>query len=74
MKLGASKAALFMNITPIITAAIAIIFLHEPIHSYHLLGGGLSLIGVILAQRMNKPLGRRPIPSEIEEIRLDKGN
>ncbi|PHI32496.1 DMT family transporter [Budvicia aquatica] len=59
MKLGANKAALFMNLTPLFTAIIAITFLHEPLHSYHIIGGGVALIGVILAQRLRTPIGKR---------------
>ncbi|WP_113626550.1 DMT family transporter [Pectobacterium peruviense] len=58
MRLGASKAAIFMNLTPIFTAMIAIGLLHEPLHHYHLVGGGITLLGVILAQRLRIPLGR----------------
>ncbi|MEQ9888195.1 DMT family transporter [Pectobacterium zantedeschiae] len=58
MRLGASKTAIFMNLTPIFAAMIAIGFLHEPLHHYHLVGGGITLLGVILAQRLRIPLGR----------------
>ncbi|MBK5071436.1 DMT family transporter [Budviciaceae bacterium CWB-B4] len=68
MKLGASKAALFMNLTPVITAIIAIIFLREPLHSYHLVGGTISLIGVILAQRVHIPLGKAKPKVSIVEV------
>lgn len=68
MKLGASKAALFMNLTPVITAVIAIIFLREPLHSYHLVGGTISLIGVILAQRLHIPLGKTKPKVSLVEI------
>ncbi|AWH88452.1 DMT family transporter [Limnobaculum parvum] len=68
MKLGASKAALFMNLTPLITAIIAIIFLHEPLHSYHIVGGTISLIGVILAQRLHIPLGKSKPKVSIVEV------
>lgn len=56
IRLGASKTALFMNLTPIFTAIIAIIFLNESLQSYHIIGGGIALIGVILAQSLQKPL------------------
>lgn len=59
IRLGASKTALFMNLTPIFTAIIAIIFLNESLHSYHIIGGGIALIGVILAQSLQKPLRRK---------------
>jgi drug/metabolite transporter (DMT)-like permease len=45
-----------MNLSPIFTAIIAVLFLHEQLHSYHLIGGGITLIGVILAQRLRRPL------------------
>ena len=50
-RLGASKTSLFMNLTPIFTAAISIIFLHESLEMYHLIGGSVSLVGVFIAQR-----------------------
>ncbi|EHD20738.1 MULTISPECIES: DMT family transporter [Brenneria] len=58
MRLGAGTASVFMNLMPLFTAAIAIIFLHEPLHGYHLIGGGIALLGVILAQRLRTPLAK----------------
>jgi drug/metabolite transporter (DMT)-like permease len=49
-----------MNLMPLCTALIAVITLGEPIHGYHLLGGGLILTGVMLSQL--KPRVRRPLP------------
>ncbi|MBV6816862.1 DMT family transporter [Rahnella sp. PD12R] len=61
IRLGANKASIFMNLSPIFTAIIAVLFLHEHLQSYHLIGGGITLVGVILAQRLRKPLfGRKP--------------
>ncbi|KAA8996970.1 DMT family transporter [Affinibrenneria salicis] len=57
MRLDASTASIFMNLTPVFTALIAIIFLHEQLHLYHLVGGVVTLLGVILAQRSHP--GRR---------------
>lgn len=59
MRLGANTSSIFMNLSPIFTAAIAVLFLHEQLHSYHLIGGGVTLVGVILSQRLRIPLGRR---------------
>ena len=58
-RLGASTTSLFMNFVPVFTAAIAVLFLHEQLHAYHWIGGGMTLVGVILAQRLKTPL-RKP--------------
>jgi drug/metabolite transporter (DMT)-like permease len=65
--LGANLATIFMNLTPIFTAVIAVLFLHEQLHSYHLIGGGITLIGVILAQRLRTPLFGRREPTLLVE-------
>lgn len=59
MRLGANTASIFMNLAPVFTAIIAVLFLHEHLQSYHLIGGGITLLGVILSQRLRTPLGRR---------------
>lgn len=56
MRLGASTASIFMNLAPIFTAIIAVTFLHESLHSYHFIGGGITLAGVFLAQNLRNPL------------------
>ncbi|WP_034916159.1 DMT family transporter [Erwinia sp. 9145] len=56
MRMGANTASIFMNLTPIFTAIIAVLFLHEALHSYHYIGGGVTLLGVLLAQRLRTPL------------------
>ena len=58
-RLGASTASLFMNFVPVFTAIIAVLFLHEQLHAYHLIGGGMTLAGVVVAQRLKTPLSRR---------------
>ncbi|MEJ4044989.1 DMT family transporter [Erwinia sp. SLM-02] len=58
MRLGASTASIFMNLAPIFTAIIAVAFLHETLQSYHFIGGGVTLLGVILAQQLRMPLTR----------------
>lgn len=55
-RLGASKTSLFMNLSPIFTAIISIIFLHESLQWYHIVGGSISLVGVIMAQRLNQTI------------------
>ncbi len=48
--LGAERTSVFMNLIPLCTALIAVITIGEPIHGYHLLGGGLILTGVMISQ------------------------
>ncbi|WP_437613613.1 DMT family transporter [Erwinia sp. V71] len=55
-RMGANTSSIFMNLTPIFTAIIAVLFLHESLQSYHYIGGGVTLLGVILAQRLRTPL------------------
>ncbi len=60
MRLGANTAAIFMNLTPVVfTAIIAVLFLHEQLHNHHLLGGGITLLGVILSQCLPTSWGQR---------------
>lgn len=56
--LGAARASIFMNLMPVFTALIAIVLLSEHLHSYHLIGGGMTLIGVVLAQTLKRPFRR----------------
>lgn len=50
-RLGANKTSLFMNLSPLFTALISVLVLHESLETYHFVGGGLSLVGVMIAQR-----------------------
>ncbi len=54
--LGASRTAIFMNLLPVMTAALAISWLGEKLTSYHLIGGGMTLLGVLLAQLLVQPV------------------
>jgi len=53
--MGAARTSVFMNLLPLCTALIAVIGLGEPIHSHHLLGGGLILGGVMVSQLKRGP-------------------
>ncbi|NAW65011.1 DMT family transporter [Photobacterium halotolerans] len=48
--LGADKTAMFMNLMPVITAIIASVLLNEQLEVVHLIGGGMVLCGVAVAQ------------------------
>ena len=47
-RVGASRAAVFMNVTPIVGVALAATLLHEPVGIWEVLGTLLVLIGVAL--------------------------
>ncbi|MCW2484059.1 DMT family transporter, partial [Candidatus Symbiopectobacterium sp. NZEC135] len=55
MRIGANNASIFINLTPVFTALIAVTLLHETLHSYHIVGGVMVLLGVVMAQRMRTP-------------------
>lgn len=59
MRLGANTTSVFMNLAPVFTAIIAVLFLQEQLQSYHLIGGGVILLGVMLSQRLRTPLTRK---------------
>lgn len=56
--LGPSRTTLFFNLLPLLTALIATLVLNEQLHAYHLIGGALTLAGVILSERWTTPLGK----------------
>lgn len=64
-QIGASKASIFLNLMPLFSALIAMLFLGERLAPWHLLGGGLTLCGVIMAQTLTQPLLRN-VPSRAE--------
>lgn len=54
--LGAGRASIFINLTPLVTVLIAVGFLGETLHAYHAIGGAMTLAGVLLAQTLKRPL------------------
>ncbi|MFW9079372.1 DMT family transporter [Pseudomonas sp. P2757] len=59
VRLGPSRTTLFFNLLPLITALIAAVVLKEQLALYHLVGGLLTLGGVILSERWTTVLGRK---------------
>jgi len=57
-RLGPNRCSIFINLLPLLTALFAILWLHEAMHAYHLIGGGVSLAGVLLTQLVQRPLLR----------------
>ncbi|OYO31295.1 DMT family transporter [Janthinobacterium sp. PC23-8] len=58
-RLGPNRCSIFVNLLPILTALLAIGWLHDTLHAFHLIGGGVSLLGVLLAQTVPRPLFAR---------------
>jgi len=59
IRLGPSRTTLFFNLLPLMTALIAAVVLREQLTGYHLVGGVLTLGGVILSERWTTVLGRK---------------
>jgi len=57
-RLGPSRATTLMNLLPVFTVLIAVLFLGETVHGYDLIGGAVTLLGVIMAQTLKRPLRR----------------
>jgi drug/metabolite transporter (DMT)-like permease len=57
-RLGPSRCAIFMNLLPVFTALGAVAMLGETIQPFHLVGGGVVLAGVAIAQAVKRPLVR----------------
>lgn len=57
--LGPNRCSVFMNLLPILTAGLAVVLLSEQLRAYHLIGGGIALLGVFIAQRVQIPFGQR---------------
>lgn len=53
-RIGPSKAAIFMYLTPVFASVLAGIFLGERLGPFHLIGGALILAGLVLATRSRK--------------------
>ncbi|MPM78185.1 hypothetical protein SDC9_125196 [bioreactor metagenome] len=58
-RLGPSRSSIFYNLTPLLTAVVAWLWLHEQLHAYHWVGGALTLLGLLLAEKWTTPWSRR---------------
>lgn len=58
VRLGPSRTTQFFNLLPLLTALIAAVVLHEQLALFHLVGGALTLGGVIVSERWTRILGR----------------
>jgi drug/metabolite transporter (DMT)-like permease len=60
-KLGPSRATTLMNLLPVFTVIIAMLFLGETLHAYDVIGGGVTLLGVLMVQLLKQPLRRAKV-------------
>ena len=58
-RIGAARTAMFINLLPLVVAALAWGILGEELHVYHAIGGGLALLGVAIGLREPK-IAERP--------------
>ncbi|TKB57346.1 DMT family transporter [Ferrimonas aestuarii] len=63
--LGASKCTAFLNLNPVIGTLLAVLLLGEHLSLAQVLGGGLTLIGVYVAQKLKAPIRTKHTPAEI---------
>ncbi|EOW0800154.1 DMT family transporter [Vibrio parahaemolyticus] len=64
--IGADSSAMFMNLMPMVSVALASTLLGEEIHVYHIIGGLMVISGVILSQikvRKKQTLAGQELPS-----------
>ena len=55
-EIGPSKASLFINLVPIISTILAVLFLNESIETYHIIGAGMIITAVIIYNRNKSPV------------------
>ncbi|EGQ8114417.1 DMT family transporter [Vibrio parahaemolyticus] len=64
--IGADSSAMFMNLMPVVSVALASTLLGEEVHVYHIIGGLMVISGVILSQikvRKKQTLAGQELPS-----------
>jgi drug/metabolite transporter (DMT)-like permease len=60
--IGADSSAMFMNLMPVVSVALASTMLGEEVHVYHIIGGMLVISGVILSQVKIRKKVQSPSP------------
>lgn len=56
VRLGPSRSIMFFNLTPLFTALIAAAWAKEQLQTYLWMGGALTILGVVLAERWKTPV------------------
>ncbi|MCH7294923.1 DMT family transporter [Acinetobacter higginsii] len=63
--LGPNRNSIFMNLLPLFTALIAVALLGEHLQLFHYIGGGLTLLGILIAQTLQKPIQLRSVSKQV---------
>ncbi len=70
-RVGPSVSAVYNNLVPVFGGLLGVLVLHEPFEGYHLVGGGLVLLGLAAnlrrgaaAQRVRSANQRRPVSGD----------
>ncbi|MCH7379531.1 MULTISPECIES: DMT family transporter [Acinetobacter] len=63
--LGPNRNSIFMNLLPLFTALIAVALLGEHLQLFHYIGGGLTLLGILIAQTLQKPIQLRSASKQV---------
>lgn len=50
-RVGATRAGIFLHLMPVFGAMLSMLFLHEQLHAYHVLGIGAIFVGIGLSSR-----------------------
>jgi drug/metabolite transporter (DMT)-like permease len=56
-QLGANRSSIMVNLMPPMSALMAFIFIGERLQSYHVIGGLVTIAGVVLSQLLTRRLG-----------------
>ena len=54
-RVGPNKAGMFMHLMPVFASLLAIVFLGEHLHPFHVAGMAMILGGIWLTSRTNNP-------------------
>ena len=57
--LGPGRSSMFFNLIPVFTALVACVALNEPLALYHLIGGVMTISGLLMAELWKTPLLHR---------------
>lgn len=63
-KLGAGKTAGFFNFLPVFVVLFAAAFLGEQVKSFHLIGGGITLAGMLISGFRRLDLSAKQVVKE----------